>query len=81
MRNSNLAALGREDGTAIVTCRCEDAEGNSWVRVVINARPSIGSELNQLGPCAEAHPSSPMAMPASQILVTSPILFPSKLIT
>jgi len=28
MLNSNVAALGGEDGTAIVTCRCEDAEGD-----------------------------------------------------
>jgi len=28
MLNSNVAALGREDCTAIVTCRCEATEGD-----------------------------------------------------
>jgi hypothetical protein len=82
MLKPNEAAPRREDGTAIVSCRYEDADGCQIGPVVIIARPPTRRELDQLGTsCGHVHPSSRMAMPACQILVMCPILSPSKFIT
>ena len=82
MLKSNEAAPGREDGTAIVSCRAKTPMAVKLVPVVISARPPTRRELDQLArSCGYAHPSSRMAMPECQILVMCPILSPSKFIT